>query len=288
MASKKPIPLKDEPIYPTDEILQHIEQLTATVSNLSKEQQTFIKDIEALLHTKEDSVSSEVQEIINNLLGKYLLDVKKVETEHNDTICVLKEHYNTSAQQYSLVVKAFSFITNRCKNLTNDFSNVTKSLDALAQETSELNQKLERLGIYTACKERPRLTKSFKGLLRFVLLDMPWYWSKCLWNSRYFRNWLRICIATSIGVLLGLLAFIAHDNAVLRENHEKYIFLQKSPHLNNDEPRTVTDTNQLYPDKFVYRIPPVDELAIQQHSQLLKINIKEEYLIDFLSIYSSS
>lgn len=97
--------------------------------------------IEALSRTKADFVSSEVREIINNLLEKYLLDVKKVETEHNDTICVLKEHYNTLDHQYSLVVKAFNFITNRCKNLTNDFSSVTKSLDALAQETSELTKK---------------------------------------------------------------------------------------------------------------------------------------------------
>lgn len=237
MASKKPIRLKDEPIYPTDEIFQHIEQLTVAVNNLSNEQQTIIKDIEALSRTKADSVSSEVREIINSLLGKYLQNVKKVETEHNDTICVLKDHYNTTAQQYSLVVKAFSFITNRCKNLIDDFSSVTKSLDALAQETSELNQKLERLGVFTTGTKRPHLNKSFKDLLRYVLLDMPWYWSKCLWESRYFRNWLRICVAASIGLLLGLLAFIAHDNAVLRENQETYILLQKSPHLNNDETR---------------------------------------------------
>ncbi len=110
MASKKPVPLKDEQIYPTDEIPQHIEQLTVAVNNLSNEQQTIIQDIEALSRTKADSVSSEVREILTDILGKYLLDVKKVETEHNDTICVLKEHYNTSAQQYSHVVKAFSFI----------------------------------------------------------------------------------------------------------------------------------------------------------------------------------
>jgi len=237
MATKKPVPLKDEPICPTDEILQHIEKLTAAVNNLSNEQRAVIKDIEALSRTKAETISAEVREVINDLLGKYLLDVKKVETDHNDTISVLKEHYNTLAPQHSLVVDAFRYITNRCKNLTNDFSSVTKSLDALAQETSELNQKLDHLGISTACTKRPHLNKTFKGLLRYVLFDMPWYWSKCLWNSRYFRNCLRICVAASIGVLLGLLSFIAHDNAVLRENQEKYILLQKSPHLNNDELR---------------------------------------------------
>lgn len=237
MASKKPVPLKDEPIYPIDEILRLIEQLTAAINNLSTEQQTNIKEIEALSRKNADIVSTEVWEVINDLLGKYLLDVKKVETDHNDTISVLKEHYSTLASQYSLVVDAFRYITNRCKKLTNDFSSVTKSLNALEQETSELNQKLERMGIVTTCTKRPHLNKSFKGVLRYVLLDMPWYWSKSLWNSRYFRNWLRICVAASIGVLLGLLAFIAHDNAVLRENQEKYILLQKNPHLNNDELR---------------------------------------------------
>lgn len=237
MASKKPVPLKDEQIYPTDEILMRIEQLTVAINKLSNEQQTIIKEIEALSRKNADTVSTKVREVINDLLGKYLLDVKKVETEHNDTISVLKEHYSTLAPQYSLVVDAFRYITNRCKNLTNDFSSVTKSLDALTQETSELNQKLERLGIYATCKERPRLTKSFKGLLRFVLLDMPLYWCTCLWNSRYFRNWLRICIAVSIGVLIGLLAFIAHDNAILRENQEKYILLHQNLQPNNDETR---------------------------------------------------
>lgn len=237
MASKKPVPLKDEQIYPTDEILQHIEQLTIAVNNLANGQQAIIKNIEELSRKNADTVSSEVREVINDLLGKYLLDVKKVETDHNDTICVLKEHYSTLAPQYSLVVEAFRYITNRCKNLTTEFSNVTKSLDAMTQNTSELNLKLERLGIFATCNEHPKFVKSFKGFFRYMLLDMPWYWSKRLWNSRYFRNWLKVCIAALIGVLLGLLVFIAHDNAVLRENQEKYILLQKSLRINND--RTV-------------------------------------------------
>lgn len=241
MASKKPVPLKDEQIYPSDEILQHIEQLTVAVNNLANEQQTIIKEIEALSRKNTDTVSSEVRDVINNLLGKYLLDVKKVETDHEDTISVLKDHCNTLAHQYSFAIDAFRYITNRCKHLTTEFSNVTKTLDALTHNTLELNQKLERLGMYAACNEHPKFVKSFKGFLRYTLLDMPWYWSKCLWNSRYFRNWLRICVAASIGVLLGLLAFIAHDNAILRENQEKYILLQKNLRINNDEARTVTE-----------------------------------------------
>ena len=169
MASKKPIPLKDEQIYPVDEILQHIEQLTEAVNNLANAQQTIIKEIEALSRKNADTVSFEVREVINNLLGKYLLDVKKVETDHNDTISVLKEHYSTLASQYSIVVKAFNLITNRCMNLTTEFSNVTKSLDALKQETSEFNQKLERLGACGGCNEHPKLTKSFKGFLQSVI-----------------------------------------------------------------------------------------------------------------------
>ena len=253
MASKKPVPLKDEQIYPADEILQHIEQLTEAVNNLANEQQTIVKEIEALSRKNADTVSAEVREVINDLLEKYLLDVKKVETDHNDTISVLKEHYSTLASQYSIVVKAFNLITNRCMNLTTEFSNVTKSVDALKQETSEFNQKLERLGMYGGYNEHPKLSKSFKGFLRYMVLDMPWYWSKCLWNSRYFRNWLRICIAALFGVLLGLLAFIAYDNAVLRENQEKYILLQQSLSINNDEARTVTNTDQLYPGNAPHR-----------------------------------
>ena len=102
-------------------------------------------------------MSSEVRDVINNLLGKYILDVKKVETDHNDTISVLKEHYSTLEQQYSIVVKAFNLITNRCMNLTTEFSNVTKSVDALKQETSEFNQKLERLGTCGALYEWTRV-----------------------------------------------------------------------------------------------------------------------------------
>lgn len=191
--------------------------------------------------------------------------------EHNDTICVLKEHYNTSAQQYSLVVKALSFITNRCKNRTTDFSSVTKSLDALTQTTTELNQKLERLGIYAACNERPKLTKSFKGFLRYLLLDMPWYWSKCLWNSRYFKSWLRICVAAFIGILLGLLAFIAHDNAILRENQEKYIPLQKSLRTNKDEARAMSTAIKLnLPSSAVIEFPflIMSPTAVSLHTAL--------------------
>lgn len=234
MASKKPIPLKDEQIYPSDDLLQHIEQLTVAVNNLANEQQTIIKEIETLSRKNAGLVSSEVRDVINNLLGKYLLDVKKVEADHDDTISVLKEHYSTLAHQYSFAIDAFRYIAKRCKHLTTEFSNVTKTLDALTHNTSELNQKLERLGMYGACNEHPKFVKSFKGFLRYTLFDMPWYWSKCLWTSRYFRNWLRICVAASIGVLLGMLAFIAHDNAILRETQEKYILLQQSLRINND------------------------------------------------------
>lgn len=86
MASKKPVPLKDEQIYPADEILQHIEQLSVAVTNLANEQQTIIKEFEALSRKNADTVSAEVREVINELLEKYLLNVKKVETDHDDTI----------------------------------------------------------------------------------------------------------------------------------------------------------------------------------------------------------
>ena len=77
MASKKPVPLKDEQIYPADEILQQIEHLSVAVNNLANGQQTIIRDIEALSSAKANTISFEVRDVINNLLGKYLLDVKK-------------------------------------------------------------------------------------------------------------------------------------------------------------------------------------------------------------------
>lgn len=48
--------------------------------------------------------------------------------------------------------------------------------------------------------------------------DKPWYWSKFFWSSRYSRNWLRICVAVFIGVLLRLFAFIAYDNAITKRS----------------------------------------------------------------------
>lgn len=78
MANKKPVPLKDEPIYLTDEILQHIERLTAAVNNLSNERQIIIKDIEELSRKNADTVSTEFREVIMIFLGNIYWTSKKL------------------------------------------------------------------------------------------------------------------------------------------------------------------------------------------------------------------
>ncbi len=64
--------------------------------------------------------------------------------------------------------------------------------------------------------EPPSMPQTMKDLPRFVFLTYPRYWTKRMYQSEHFRQFLIICMACILAVSVFLTIFLAYDNAQLR------------------------------------------------------------------------
>lgn len=60
------------------------------------------------------------------------------------------------------------------------------------------------------------IPQTMKALPRFIFMTYPWYWIKRMYRSKYFRQFMVICMACLLAVSVFLTIFLAYDNAQLR------------------------------------------------------------------------
>lgn len=65
--------------------------------------------------------------------------------------------------------------------------------------------------------EQPPIPQTIKALPRFIFMTYPWYWIKRMYRSKYFRQFLIICMTCLLAVSVFLTIFLAYDNAQLRK-----------------------------------------------------------------------
>ena len=61
--------------------------------------------------------------------------------------------------------------------------------------------------------EPPPIPQTMKALPRFIFMTYPWYWIKR--RSKYFRQFLIICMTCLLAISVFLTIFLAYDNAQL-------------------------------------------------------------------------
>ena len=88
--------------------------------------------------------------------------------------------------------------------------------------------------------KQPSMPKTLKEVPSFLLCTIPWYWIRRIWHSRHVRQLALILMLCSWALSIGLILFLAKDNADLQKDKKKNMLICK---LAISQPKTAEFIN---------------------------------------------
>lgn len=227
MTSKRPTPLKDEPVTQLDELQEllaaNIEAMEALNRNLCRHSDAKPVDTEAL----EKRIATVAKNAVKELLEERQRGFEREEEEDRaqgkltpqECYARMAADFAEALEKYKLVCDAFRHIiklSERLNETRESYDTHIRLLDAKQDVV------IEMLGVHAAAAKKPAFParpRRFKDIPVFVFKDVPLYCLRRAYRSRHMRQFVWICLLCLWLLSVGITCFIAHDNAVLRKEN---------------------------------------------------------------------
>ena len=168
------------------------------------------------LDVKQDSLREVVYQAIKDAVEEHLTNEDKAQQE--------KEEKLRAEGKPGTALEAYQMATQRNTDAINKFNHNSNVIKSQYKNISDLLCELlgrENLFPY----EKPKFKDESGHILLNSLYLYPWYCIKCFYSSKHVRGFFKT-VAWSIWLIcLGLLFFIARDNAILQkqQNINRYV-----------------------------------------------------------------
>lgn len=216
MTSKRPTPLKDEPVTPLDELQELLAaNLAATEAlnrNLCEHFGTKPVDTEAL----EKRIATAARNAVKELLEERQRGFEREEEEDRaqgkltpqECYARMAADYADVLEKHKFVCAAYEYVAGLVKYL----NGTREGYDARLRETdAKLDVILERLGVHTAAAKKPAFPtrpKRFKDIPAFLFKHIPLYCLRRVYRSRRVRQLVWICLFCLWLFSVGITCFI--------------------------------------------------------------------------------
>ena len=163
------------------------------------------------LDVKQDSLREVVYEAIKDAVEEHLTEGDKAQLE--------KEEKLRAEGKPATAFEAYQMATNRNTDAINKFNH---NSDVIKRQYKNISDRLcELLGrINLVPYDKPKFKDESGHILLHSLYLYPWYCFKCFYSSKHVRGFFKT-VAWSIWLIsLGLLFFIARDNAILQKQQD--------------------------------------------------------------------
>lgn len=162
------------------------------------------------LDVKQDSLREVVYEAIKDAVGEHLTEGDKAQQE--------KEEKLRAEGKPATAFEAYQMATQRNTDAINKFNHNSDVIKSQYKNISDLLcELLGRANLFPY--EKPKFKDESGHILLNSLYLYPWYCFKCFYSSKHVRGFFKT-VAWSIWLIsLGLLFFIARDNAILQKQH---------------------------------------------------------------------
>lgn len=168
------------------------------------------------LDVKQDSLREVVYQAIKDAVEEHLTEGDKAQLE--------KEEELRAEGKPANAFEAYQMATQRNTDAINKFNHNSDVIKKQYKNISDLLcELLGRANLFPY--EKPKFKDESGHILLNSLYLYPWYCFKCFYSSKHVRGFFKI-IAWSVWLIsLGLLFFIARDNAILQkqQNINRYV-----------------------------------------------------------------
>ena len=163
------------------------------------------------LDVKRDSLREVVYKAIKDAVEEHLTEGDKAQLE--------KEEELRSEGKPGTILEAYQMATQRNTEAINKFNHNSQVIKRQYKNISDLLcELLGRVNLFPY--EKPKFKDEKGHILLNSLYQYPWYCFKCFYSSKHVRGFFKT-IAWSVWLIsLGLLLFIARDNAILQQQQD--------------------------------------------------------------------
>ena len=230
MTSKRPTPLKDEPVTQLDELQDlltaNLEAMEALNRSLCGHSDTKPVDTEVLERRIATAVRNAVKELLEERQRGFEREEEEAKAQGKLTpqecYARMAADFAEALEKYKLICDAFG----RTVQLT-DFLNKTRdSYDTRVRLLdAKLDVVIEMLGVHTGTAKEPVFParpKRFKDIPAFVFKDVPLYCLRRAYRSRHVRQLVWICLLCIWLITVAIACYIIHDNDRLRQEIRRY------------------------------------------------------------------
>lgn len=168
------------------------------------------------LDVKQDSLREVVYQAIKDAVEEHLTEGVKAQLE--------KEEKLRSEGKPGTVLEAYQMATQRNTDAINKFNHNSDVIKSQYKNISDLLcELLGRVNLFPY--EKPKFKDESGHILLNSLYLYPWYCFKCFYSSKHVRGFFKISAWSIWLISLGLLFFIARDNAILhkQQNINRYV-----------------------------------------------------------------
>ena len=139
----------------------------------------------------------------------------KGEMTYDEYIDSLSERYNDVLHKIDVLYDLWVKICKVYHQMNEERKSLKVFIEKIETELSTINSKI--------CDKHPQrlkfpiMPKTPRGLIPYVLADIPSYWVKRIWHSKHAKNLILIILICIWVISLGLTGFIILDNITLHE-----------------------------------------------------------------------
>ena len=196
-------------------IRQSIEELK---KNNSSQFPQNVPNWDELVNRIAQVAANEVRILLENRQKKFKEEaVKNVKGEmtYDEYIDSLSERYDDVLHKIDVLYDLWVKICKVYHQMNEERKSLKVTIEKFENELECLNDKIPNN--HPQLLKFPVMPNTPKGLISYILADIPSYWTKRIWHSKHVKNLIIIILICLWTIFMGLTGFIIRDNVALHE-----------------------------------------------------------------------
>ena len=193
-------------------IRQSIEELKKNNSSQSSKN---VPNWDELENKIAQAAANEVRILLEKRQQKFKEEEKqrKAETE---------EYQNSVSEGYDDIINKLKKLSEYWDKVYHNFYHANKEQEKQKTAIENIEEQLTAINGFIQNSlqkpyEFPVMPNTPKGLISYILADIPSYWAKRIWHSKHIKNLILIILICLWTISIGVTGFIIRDNVALHE-----------------------------------------------------------------------
>ena len=151
---------------------------------------------------------------------------QKFKEEEEQRKAETEEYQNSVSEGYDDIINKLKKLSEYWDKVYHNFYHANKVQEKQKTAIEKIESQLTAINDYIQNSlqqpyEFPVMPHTPKGLISYILVDIPCYCVKRIWHSKHVKNLIIIILICLWAISIGLTGFIIRDNMALHEKLEK-------------------------------------------------------------------